>query len=86
MLWNKARRPATSARPNVVRPITPPGTTWPTTPPSQPTASARPPAIFSCHREHRVHRELHELKPHPSHPKHNLCALSDLRGKITTST
>ncbi|WP_390175947.1 hypothetical protein [Rhodopirellula baltica] len=26
-----------------MRPITPPGTTWPTTPPSQPAALARPP-------------------------------------------
>ncbi|WP_390175944.1 DUF1589 domain-containing protein, partial [Rhodopirellula baltica] len=33
MLWNKARRPADPASPNEVRPITPPGTTWPTTPP-----------------------------------------------------
>ncbi|MFG0264879.1 MAG: DUF1589 domain-containing protein [Rhodopirellula sp. JB055] len=43
MLWNKARRPTTLARPSDVRPITPPGTTWPTTPPSQPAALARPP-------------------------------------------
>ncbi|WP_390179987.1 DUF1589 domain-containing protein [Rhodopirellula bahusiensis] len=30
MLWNKARRPADPARLSDVRPITPPGTTWPT--------------------------------------------------------
>ncbi|MFG0265132.1 MAG: DUF1589 domain-containing protein [Rhodopirellula sp. JB055] len=30
MLWNKARRPTTPASPNAVRPITQPGTTWPT--------------------------------------------------------
>ncbi|WP_390175319.1 hypothetical protein [Rhodopirellula baltica] len=66
--------------------MTPPGTTWPTTPPSQPAALARPPAILSCHREHRVHREPHKLKPHPSHPQHNLRALCDLRGKIPAPT
>ncbi|WP_390176985.1 DUF1589 domain-containing protein [Rhodopirellula baltica] len=43
MLWNKASRPSTLARLNAIRPATPPGTTWPTTPPSQPAALARPP-------------------------------------------
>ncbi|WP_390175932.1 DUF1589 domain-containing protein [Rhodopirellula europaea] len=32
MHWNKARRPNTLARLHVVRPATPPGTAWPTTP------------------------------------------------------
>ncbi|WP_461506962.1 DUF1589 domain-containing protein [Rhodopirellula baltica] len=30
MLWNKASRPARPARINAARPITQPGTTWPT--------------------------------------------------------
>ncbi|WP_390175917.1 DUF1589 domain-containing protein [Rhodopirellula europaea] len=30
MLWNKASRPATPARPKDNRPTTPPGTAWPT--------------------------------------------------------
>ncbi|WP_461506963.1 DUF1589 domain-containing protein [Rhodopirellula baltica] len=43
MLWNKASRPARPAKINAARPITQPGTTWPTTPQSQPAPSARPP-------------------------------------------
>ncbi|WP_443217383.1 DUF1589 domain-containing protein [Rhodopirellula sp. P2] len=36
MLWNKARRPATPARSNTIRPITQPGGAWPTNSPSLP--------------------------------------------------
>ncbi|WP_390173917.1 DUF1589 domain-containing protein [Rhodopirellula islandica] len=30
MLWNKVRRPAAPASPSDIRPIAPPGRTWPT--------------------------------------------------------